>query len=188
MTETEWMACPHPTPMLEFMRDRASNRKLQLFACACCHRLLGLFPNAAIQQAIEFSERDADQVATPEQWVQAERVVTSWLNTQNTLDGSSRCTRAENSAVWTAKGLTQRRPMTRFSLAVSTARDARRAVYEAANNRRALQRAAAEDIVGVARATWQAAQSAYEAERQAQAVLLRDILGNPFRPVIPDPA
>jgi hypothetical protein len=38
----------------------------------------------------------------------------------------------------------------------------------------------------VARATWQAAEAAYGKELQAQANFLRDIVGNPFRPVVLD--
>ena len=34
MTEDEWHACTHPTPMLEFLRGKACDRKLRLFACA----------------------------------------------------------------------------------------------------------------------------------------------------------
>ena len=31
MTEQEWLACEKPTPMLEFLHGKASNRKLRLF-------------------------------------------------------------------------------------------------------------------------------------------------------------
>lgn len=36
MTEQEWLSCNDPTPMLEFMRGRASDRKLRLYASAIC--------------------------------------------------------------------------------------------------------------------------------------------------------
>jgi hypothetical protein len=36
MTEHEWLTCTDPTPMLEFLRGNASERKLRLFFCACC--------------------------------------------------------------------------------------------------------------------------------------------------------
>ena len=35
MTEAEWLACNDPTPMLEFLRGNASDRKLRLLAIAC---------------------------------------------------------------------------------------------------------------------------------------------------------
>jgi hypothetical protein len=41
MTEAEWLACTEPTPMLEFLRDKVSDRKLRLLACAVAPVLLG---------------------------------------------------------------------------------------------------------------------------------------------------
>ena len=35
MTESEWLIWEDPRPMLVFLMGRASDRKLQLFACAC---------------------------------------------------------------------------------------------------------------------------------------------------------
>jgi hypothetical protein len=46
MTEQEWLTCTDPRPMLEFLRDKASNRKLRLFACACVRRAWHLLTDA----------------------------------------------------------------------------------------------------------------------------------------------
>jgi hypothetical protein len=65
MTEAEWLACADPNPMLEFLRGKASDRKLRLFACACCRRLRGLFPGQVTGRgAIPVAERFADGLVT----------------------------------------------------------------------------------------------------------------------------
>ena len=38
MTEAEWLAATNPRPMVEAIRAKASERKLRLFAVACCRR------------------------------------------------------------------------------------------------------------------------------------------------------
>jgi hypothetical protein len=39
MTEREWLTCNKCQPMVEFLRDKASERKLRLFACALSRRI-----------------------------------------------------------------------------------------------------------------------------------------------------
>jgi hypothetical protein len=62
MTEAEWLAANRPEPMLEFIRDRASERKLRLFACACCRRIVDWFPHQRkrSRRVLEVAEQYAD--------------------------------------------------------------------------------------------------------------------------------
>jgi hypothetical protein len=62
--ETRWLVGADPQPMLEFLRARASGRKLRLFTCACARRLWALLP-AASRAAVEAAERLADAPNRP---------------------------------------------------------------------------------------------------------------------------
>jgi hypothetical protein len=60
MNEAEWDACDDPDEMLKSVRDRASKRKLRLFACACCRRIWHFLVHEGSQEAVEAAERFAD--------------------------------------------------------------------------------------------------------------------------------
>jgi len=64
VTEAEWLTCTDPQKMLEFLRGKASDRKLRLFACACCRRVAGLLPDKASLSALETCEWFADGLAS----------------------------------------------------------------------------------------------------------------------------
>jgi hypothetical protein len=59
--EATWLACTEPQPMLEFRRDWASDRKFRLFAVACCRRIDRLITDPRSRDALEFAERHADR-------------------------------------------------------------------------------------------------------------------------------
>ncbi len=65
MTEAEWLDCDDPHDMLQFLRGRASERKLRLFAVACCRRVWDQIPPGVARRAVEEAERAADGGATP---------------------------------------------------------------------------------------------------------------------------
>jgi hypothetical protein len=56
MTESQWLACSNPEPMLEFLRGKVSDRKLRLFTCACCRRIWDLIDVPDCHKAIEVGE------------------------------------------------------------------------------------------------------------------------------------
>jgi hypothetical protein len=77
MTEEDWLACTDPTPMLEFLRGKASDRKFRLFAVACCRSIIHLadercrsalavadqfVDGLASEQALEYARRSAYDV------------------------------------------------------------------------------------------------------------------------------
>src|SRR5580704_9530 len=63
MTEEEWFNSTDPIRMLGTLRVVASDRKLRLFACACCRRIENLFTHRGSRQAVEIAERYADHLA-----------------------------------------------------------------------------------------------------------------------------
>ena len=65
MTEAEWLACDDPKRMLEFLRGRASDRRLRLIAVACCRLLLcKVRVPSRCEHEVDVAERYADGMAT----------------------------------------------------------------------------------------------------------------------------
>jgi hypothetical protein len=60
MTEQEWLTCTDPRPMLEFLRGKASERKLRLFAVACCRLVLPHVPDQRCEKGLQIAEQYAD--------------------------------------------------------------------------------------------------------------------------------
>jgi hypothetical protein len=67
MTEQEWMTSVSPALMLAELRGRATTRQLRLFAVACCRRVGRLITDPALRRAVEVAERYADGCATEEE-------------------------------------------------------------------------------------------------------------------------
>src|SRR5262245_50164409 len=71
MTEQEWLTCLEPERMLTFLHERKvisihgefGERKLRLFAAACCRRVWPLLRDERSRRAVEVAERHADGLA-----------------------------------------------------------------------------------------------------------------------------
>jgi hypothetical protein len=148
MTEQEWLACTDPTPMLEFLKGKASDRKLRLLGCGCCRRVWSILPDYPTRRIVEVVERFVEgQESSPTVGrlrKQATRADTRYLHPYN---------------------LAVRKPTVQSTERV---------------------------LIGAARFVaweeeWGIREERRQAESAAQTFLLRDIFGNPFRPVAADP-
>jgi hypothetical protein len=68
MTEAEWLTCTNPGPMVAFLENTGSDRKLRLFAVACCRRSWDTLTDKIwdtltierLRRAVEVGEQYAD--------------------------------------------------------------------------------------------------------------------------------
>lgn len=157
MTEEEWLAATDPGPMMEFLGHRVSERKLRLFAVACCRRVEHLFSDLRSRAAIEAAEKVADKLVVA-------------------IDDLARCYRDASDAAARLPA-----PSSEFAAARAAA-DAIR--YYHPKGVGMLARAA----IAAAAAGVTAAVGNQVRERVEQSSLLRDVLGNPSRPVTADPS
>jgi hypothetical protein len=76
MDEATWLACTNPDMMQDYLRGRASNRKLRLFAVACVRRVWQKLTDERGRQAVQAAELYADGLLD-EEGLRAARSVAS---------------------------------------------------------------------------------------------------------------
>jgi hypothetical protein len=190
MTEANWLTCADPDPMLDAIGGQASIRKLRLLACACCRRVWPMLADERSRCAVEVAERWALGAATDGELrlaaTAAAEVVRNGLEPNHTLQRAAvhaalvptlavngfECPDTEDvrECLCDAPGLCV------IGVADWTADEYHR-LHEGTVDGEEVTRGA--DV---------ASGEAYNTEVAAQAVLVREIFGNPFRPVAVDPA
>jgi hypothetical protein len=96
MDEAAWLSCRDPAPMLEFLRDKVSDRKLRLFSCACCRLIWDQIKTAACHRAVEIGESYADGQ------VQKKYLKQARSTSSTSMEGADHvawCTVRENAAI-----------------------------------------------------------------------------------------
>ena len=176
MTPKGWDGCDSPEKMLASLPGKAGERKLRLWACACCRRVGHLLPEPG-WRAVEVAERLADGKATAAE-VSAARVAvrTAARRTPVATLGWYALFAAQ---VAVGARLTDRHP-----LPGGPAEHAARHCVTAAADWAYFNAPPSSTPWGRGAGYG----NTMAAESAAQAALLRDIFGNPFRPVAGDPA
>jgi hypothetical protein len=170
MTEAEWLTCTDPGPMLEFLRGKVSDRKLRLFACACCRRIWHLLPDERSRRAVAVAESYADNAVGKNELERARMGARS--ATRKATENAYPSSYQRRAARWASEAPAQ-----------TTSKEVRKVAQPIVERAAA---AAAEDagLAGAAQGLYATARSAkLQSERIAQAALLRDVIGTPFRPV-----
>lgn len=199
MTEAEWLACEKPASVVEFLRSRASSRKLRLVACAYWRWFAYCWKEDRCRIQVEVAERFADGLSSAAELGDANVAMRALLNTLPWVwrDRPGHSLRLAAQAATEADArqsvtgiLLERWPvgiLPEIMLPPSPIDDKRRQCqfpsHPGVSPRNAGSIRKALGIVRDAtRRWWQ------PAENIAQIGILHDIFGNPFRTVAADPS
>jgi hypothetical protein len=171
VTEAEWLACADLIPLLEALPDPSQERKLRLFACACARSVWHHLDDERSRKAVEVAERFADGQAATAQAVAAGRAAleasrSSAFDTPQAL--------AAGAAAATLRAFVTGEEVASGHLAARVG--ARRAAHAANTGR------------GVFTRSGEWGPDEWDPAEREMVPLLRDIIGNPFRPATITPA
>lgn len=160
MTEEEWLQSTKPPAMLRHLGTKASERKLRLLACACCRCIWDFIDDERSRMAVLVAERYADGLAT-----EAERFGASSEAYTSLGSAWSSARQAAAATVAATPYLVANLNAGTVSVAIAQNRLTGSCGWKSAYRK--------QDFIGA---------------RGKEAILLRDIFGNPIRYVTIDPS
>jgi hypothetical protein len=180
MNETEWLETDDPKAMLTYLGKTISDRKLWLFGCACCRRVWPALTDDRSRAVVERREQTVDGLCSGKQFpathaaaLQAIEDSTSKILHDLDLDFEA------ISEPWD-----RRAPEVAPNFATKAAASA-----TSPDTAGWLAAVASGHVAEVVRCLCSGDKgAAYNQERAAHCDLLRDIVGNPFRPVMVGPS
>jgi hypothetical protein len=185
MTEAEWLTCKDPELMLEHIRghEPPGNRKLGMFAVACCRRIREtLFDSTVTPQLLEAIERvmeGEDPEMNSVRMAHRNASTMKWRNTADIVFEAEGAVHALGPPLRLGEVLRYTCEVAAFEALCDAAVQSSKA-----RSYRWWKRGPnlTEDDIQAARA------EGFGAERGVHCRLIHDICGNPFRPVTLNPA
>jgi hypothetical protein len=173
MTESEWLTTTDPSAMLAFFEGRASERKLRLFAVACCRRVPRFLLDVRHRNALNKVERYADgQINSEELWEAA------FMGLPYPFQGVSQAMIVPGPIGWRIPAVIFHG---RINEIVRIANELANSVMAEVKDSHAGLRARPGEEIETAQVAWKLAQLVKRLEQLLQCCLLRDIFGNPFQ-------
>jgi len=184
VTEKEWLTAREPDDLLEFLRERASDRQFRLFICACCRRFLPLMPKKPeydvklCEKYIVHGEKFAEELIT---WPKLQESFHEMEFVDVSHDGYLAAYAARMAIDRDIAGST--RPMLRGRNLI-----AHPASTGAQYSRTVVGRLLATSKTAKGTTPTSKKRMATVAEKRYQIDILHDIFGNPFQPIAFDPS
>jgi hypothetical protein len=164
MTEEEWLACEDGDALLKYLRDKATDRKLRLLGVDSCRRIWHLLQDERSRKAVEAVEQFADGVVSESALEDAQRAAYAAYY--------ARCNGPHDDAAFAASNVCIKGSWHASTLATGYA------AYAIKNRQMAIESESPAHHVQ---------ERVLREQKTVSARVIREVFGNPFRPVAFDP-